>query len=249
MLASFAPDTGGTLVLANGVYGERMAAMLKAHGKPHLLQQQGWLEAVDLAARRDAGSRQPEHHAPGHGSSRNHHGTTERPGSDWRAVPGPRTAAAARWRQQLWRREAPRVKPGIWRRSRPPPTSACMRCRVFPSCWLARSEVAQRRAAGAAASISNLHAYHKGQHGDGFSPFTQAVQVAFALREALAELAEGRRLAGARRALLGSVRVLVHAALDRAGVRTLLDPAEYSLGTLVLRAAGAGVVPRRFTMH
>ena len=36
----------------------------------------------------------------------------------------------------------------------------------------------------------DLFAYHKGQHGDGYSPFTPAVQAAFALREALAELDE-----------------------------------------------------------
>ncbi len=35
MLASFAPDTGGTLVLANGVYGERMAKMLTAFREFH----------------------------------------------------------------------------------------------------------------------------------------------------------------------------------------------------------------------
>ena len=33
MLASFAPDERTTLVVANGVYGERMAAILEAHRK------------------------------------------------------------------------------------------------------------------------------------------------------------------------------------------------------------------------
>ena len=37
MLASFAPDDGATLVVANGVYGERMARMLDAHRPPHRL--------------------------------------------------------------------------------------------------------------------------------------------------------------------------------------------------------------------
>ena len=50
MLATFAPDDGGTLVLANGVYGERMAAILDAHGKPHELLQREWVEPLDLEA-------------------------------------------------------------------------------------------------------------------------------------------------------------------------------------------------------
>ncbi|MCL1817384.1 MAG: aminotransferase class V-fold PLP-dependent enzyme, partial [Spirochaetaceae bacterium] len=50
MLQSFAPRGGKTLVVANGIYGERMAAMLKAQGKPHTLLKGPWPEAVNLAA-------------------------------------------------------------------------------------------------------------------------------------------------------------------------------------------------------
>lgn len=50
MLASLTPVSGlPTLVLANGVYGERMASMLERQGKPLEVLRQDWLEALDLA--------------------------------------------------------------------------------------------------------------------------------------------------------------------------------------------------------
>lgn len=39
-----------SLVVANGVYGERMAAMLKAQGKPHEVVSAPWTNGMDLAA-------------------------------------------------------------------------------------------------------------------------------------------------------------------------------------------------------
>lgn len=50
MLSTFAPVNGCTLVLSNGVYGERMLAMLQAQGKPCLALSQRWGEAIDLSA-------------------------------------------------------------------------------------------------------------------------------------------------------------------------------------------------------
>lgn len=44
------PHGSKSLVVANGVYGERMAAMLKAQGKPHEVVSSGWTGAMDLAA-------------------------------------------------------------------------------------------------------------------------------------------------------------------------------------------------------
>ena len=60
MLASLAPSTGTTLVVANGVYGERMAKILAAHRKPHELLQQEWTAPIDLQAVTDRLDAQPE---------------------------------------------------------------------------------------------------------------------------------------------------------------------------------------------
>lgn len=48
MLSSLAMNNGNTLVLANGIYGERMAKILKTHEKPYTLLQGDWLEPIDL---------------------------------------------------------------------------------------------------------------------------------------------------------------------------------------------------------
>jgi 2-aminoethylphosphonate-pyruvate transaminase len=73
----------------------------------------------------------------------------------------------------------------------------------------------------------DLHAYHRSQHGDGFSPFTQAVQVAFALREALAEHEEGGGWEARLRIFRGRA-ARIAATLAGLGVTPMLSPSEYS---------------------
>lgn len=48
MLGSLVPRTGRTLVVANGVYGERAADILAAQGKPYSMTRTEWTEPVDL---------------------------------------------------------------------------------------------------------------------------------------------------------------------------------------------------------
>ncbi len=48
MLGSLVPADGKTLVLANGAYGERMAAILQAQQKPFEMVHCEWTEAIDL---------------------------------------------------------------------------------------------------------------------------------------------------------------------------------------------------------
>lgn len=48
MLATFAPRDAATLVISNGVYGERMALMLDCQGKPFFESRQAWGAALDL---------------------------------------------------------------------------------------------------------------------------------------------------------------------------------------------------------
>ncbi len=60
MVSSLAPRDGTTLVAANGVYGERIAAMLAAQRKPHRLVRSEWLDPIDLeAVRRALGDDRP----------------------------------------------------------------------------------------------------------------------------------------------------------------------------------------------
>ena len=50
MLATLAPSDGHTLVASNGVYGERMAEMLRRQSKPHTQISAAWEAPVDIAA-------------------------------------------------------------------------------------------------------------------------------------------------------------------------------------------------------
>jgi 2-aminoethylphosphonate-pyruvate transaminase len=85
-----------------------------------------------------------------------------------------------------------------------------------------------RGPAPAAGSVYlDLFDYHRAQHGAGFSPFTQAVPLAFALNEALAELCEQGGWQ-ARREMYRYRAERVSGTLTGCGVRTLIDPAEYS---------------------
>jgi 2-aminoethylphosphonate-pyruvate transaminase len=87
---------------------------------------------------------------------------------------------------------------------------------------LASDALWQRKPAAAGSVYLDLRAYHAGQHGNGFSPFTLPVQIAFALQEALVEHAEQ----GGAPARLSSYRrraERVRAALLAAGVAPLLD--------------------------
>jgi 2-aminoethylphosphonate-pyruvate transaminase len=48
MLSTFAPRDGATLIVSNGVYGERMAAMLEQQGKPYVSVASPWTEPINL---------------------------------------------------------------------------------------------------------------------------------------------------------------------------------------------------------
>lgn len=48
IIGSLAPRNGKTLVVANGVYGERIASMLEIQGKPYVLVKSAWPEPMDV---------------------------------------------------------------------------------------------------------------------------------------------------------------------------------------------------------
>src|SRR5262245_38886050 len=49
-MLSVIPKAGNCLVVANGVYGERMASMLRAQGKRHEVVSSAWTSGMDVAA-------------------------------------------------------------------------------------------------------------------------------------------------------------------------------------------------------
>ena len=225
MLAAFAPEEGGTLVVANGVYGERMTRMLAAHGRPHQVLQYGWTKAVDVGAVEAALARNPRitHLAIVHLE------TTTGRRNDLDAVGRLcRARGVTLLLDAVSSFGALPVESTAWNLGALAATAnKCLHGAPGLSFVLASDALWQRKAAVTGSVYLDLHAYHVGQHGNGFSPFTLPVQIAFALREALAEHAEQGGTA-ARFALYRARADRTCAALAVAGVTPLLDAAAYS---------------------
>jgi 2-aminoethylphosphonate-pyruvate transaminase len=175
MLATFAPDERRTLVIANGIYGERMARMLAAHGKPHRVLRHEWTNAVDVQAlERVLGEDSTISHV-----ASSHETTTAlmRPPA---GVCSCSTVSSTVAQECNLRRGA----------------GTANKCRGAPASFVASWSAAPSRAG------SILRPAHHRQHGDGFSPFTRCRT---SLTRALAEHRElARRGAKPRAAVIGA---------------------------------------------
>ncbi len=222
MLATFAPSESATLVVANGVYGERMARMLKAQGKPHRALEHGWVQAVDLAgiAKALEQAERITHLAVVHLET-----TTGRL-NDLDAIGGLcRERGVTLLLDAVSSFGAERIEAEAWNLGALAATAnKCLHGAPGLSFVLATDALWQRQSVTVGGVYLDLRAYHAGQHGDGFSPFTLPVQVAFALQEALIEHAE-QGGAPARLAMYRQRADRVRTALLAAGVAPLLDAA------------------------
>lgn len=225
MLAAFAPADARTLVLANGVYGERMARILESHGRAHTLLKHEWTAAPDLAAVAAALEADP---GITHVAAVHHETTTGRLNDIDALGALCRTRNVGLLLDAVSSFGAERIAGADWNLAALAATAnKCLHGVPGLSFVLARDALWAAPPAAPVSVYFDLHGYHRAQHGDGFSPFTQAVQVAFALREALAELAEQGGWAARRDTYLLRARRIA-AALAAHGVTTLLPPDEYS---------------------
>lgn len=190
MLASFAPakSQGATLVLANGVYGERMAKMLRAHRKPCVLLQGEWTAPIDL----DAVIGMLDEHPEVTHIATVHHETTTGRLNDMDAL----GALCVRRGLDLlldgvssFGAEA--IKADAWNLAAVAGTAnKCLHGVPGLSFVVGRNRLWEQPAPSVGSVYLDLYGYYAGQYAEGYSPFTQSVQVAFALREALLELEE-----------------------------------------------------------
>ena len=220
MLATFAPMEGGTLVVANGVYGERMARMLKAQGKPHRVLEHGWVQAIDPLGIVRALDQSPEltHIAVVHLET-----TTGRL-NDLDAIGRLcRERGITLLLDAVSSFGAERIEGEAWNLGALAATAnKCLHGAPGLSFVLASETEWRRESAPAGSVYLDLRLYHAGQHGSGFSPFTLPVQVAFAFQEALQEHADQGGVA-ARYASYRERAERVREALASAGVTPLLD--------------------------
>ena len=226
MVGSLVPADGKALVVANGVYGERIAAMFEAQRKPFELVRAPWTGEMDLAevARRLEADRGISHVAAIH-----HETTTgrlnrmdalgklcreHRVGLLLDAVSsfGGEELRFADWNLEACAATANKCLHGV-------PGMAFV---------LARKSAFAERRSGATSLYLDLFRHH--QHAaSGYPPFTPAVHALYALQEALRELEE----TGGWRARHERYRALsrrVMGGLRELGVELLLEaPEVYSV--------------------
>ena len=227
MLASFAPATGegATLVIANGVYGERMAKILRAHRKPSELLQGEWTDPIDI----DTTAAWLDQHPEITHIATVHHETTTGRLNDMDAL----GALCVRRGLELlldgvssFGAEA--IKADEWNlRAVAGTANKCLHGVPGLAFVVARKRLWEREAPLVGSVYLDLYSYYAGQYAEGFSPFTQSVQVAFALREALLELEEAGGWRARRRSYIERA-ARVHQALKQHSVGLLLREEECS---------------------
>jgi 2-aminoethylphosphonate-pyruvate transaminase len=224
MLQSFAPRDARTLVVSNGVYGERMANMLRMQGKPYVCTEGEWLEAIDMTTVNTLLAQYPDVQAV----AVVHHETTTGRLNDLTELG---ELCKARGLDLLLDAvssfAAEDIEFDAWNIGAVAATAnKCLHSVPGLSFVLARQELWQRSSQAGSVYL-DMHSYHKAQHANGFSPFTQSVQPAFALDVALDELAQSGGWEQ-RGATYGARAERIAATLDGLGIQTLLPRDQYS---------------------
>jgi 2-aminoethylphosphonate-pyruvate transaminase len=223
MVASLVPREGTAIVAANGVYGERIAAMLSAQGKAHRLVRADWLAGIDVAGVRAAlGTGRASAVIAVH-----HETTTGRLNQldeigrlcDEADVPLLLDAVSSFGGEAIdWQGWHLGAVAGT--------ANKCLHGVPGIAFVLADRELLRARLGSSPSVYLDLQRYHREQT-TGFSPFTQAVHACFALDEALDELAD----AGGwrpRRDLYRRRTARVREGLASLGIRALLRPEDNS---------------------
>src|SRR5262245_43200919 len=218
MVGSFVPRQGHALVVANGVYGERMAAMLAAQGKTAHITRAAWTEPMNMVAAEQLLTTESR---ITHVLAVQHETTTGRL-NDLAAL----GALCRRFDKPLLLDAvssfgAEELDFENWNLAACAATAnKCLHGAPGVSFALARRD-ALGAESGAPSLYLDLFRYYAEQE-KGSTPFTMPVQVCYALAEALRELedAGGWR---ARRAHYAALSDQVFAGLQAQGVEPLLD--------------------------
>ena len=218
---SLVPREGAnTLVVSNGVYGERAAAMLAAQGKAHLVIASAWTEPIDFAAVEKALASGTFDHV-----FAVHHETTTGRLNDIDKL----GALCMQYRAPLLLDAVSsfageRIRFAEWNLLACAATAnKCLHGVPGIAMVLAQERAFAERKSGAASVYLDLFRYQKEQR-SGFSPFTQSVQVLYGLEQALIELsAQGGWEARHRR--YRELTMRVRSSLAKFGITTFLEDA------------------------
>jgi len=233
LLDSLVPRDGKVLVVQNGVYGERIAAILQAHGKPHVPLRAEWTSAIDLPAveRALAADRAITHVAAVHNET-----TTGRLNDIAALGRICREAGKPLLLDAVSSFGGEELDFEAWNLAALASTAnKCLHGAPGICFVLARSALLDG-ASGATTLYLDLQRYRREQR-QGWSPFTQATHVMRALREALCELEEQGGWK-ARQAHYRALSTRVRSGLRELGVDALL--ADEACSSMI----GAFALPR-----
>jgi 2-aminoethylphosphonate-pyruvate transaminase len=225
MLATFAPRNSTTLVVANGVYGERMARILAEYERPHEVIRAEWTAPIDLgqiAARLDDDGGISHvvavHHETTTGRLNDIAGLGElcRQRGTSMLLDSVSAFGAEELRFDDWNVEAMAAT-----------ANKCLHGVPGIAFVVAKRKSLAPAEQGAGSVYLDLRPYYETQHGDGYAPFTLAVQSAFALDVALEEFERSGGWRG-RLARYREIAGRVGAHLEQAGVSAMLRPEERS---------------------
>lgn len=220
MLGSLVPKDGAALVVANGVYGERAAAMLDAQHKRHTILRAEWTAPMLV----DGAERALATGAFSHVVAVHHETTTGRLNDvaalgalcKEHGVPMLLDAVSSFGGEAIrfdeWNLEGCAATANKCLHGVPGIAFVLARRRAFEP----------PRASGATSVYLDLFRYRKEQ-ASGFSPFTQSVHAMFALDEALRELDDAGGWTK-RHARYRAITERVATALRELGVEPLLEP-------------------------
>lgn len=224
MLSSFIPTHGKALVVANGVYGDRMATMIKAHGKPIETVNSPWHQDLNLAA---VETHLKQDKTITHVVTVHHETTTGRLNNIARLgqlcqqfevsllLDGVSSFGVEKIDFKNWNIEACAAT-----------ANKCLHGVPGLSFVLAKSSTFQTRSSAATTLYLDLYRYQKEQI-TGYSPFTQAVHVSYAFQAALQEFLE---IGGwsARQKSYSLLSQQIRQGLQELGIKLLLDESAYS---------------------
>jgi 2-aminoethylphosphonate-pyruvate transaminase len=186
MVGSLVERSSTSLVLANGVYGERIAAMLARQSKPSEFVRSPWEQGIDL----DKAAAVLKTGRIGAVLAVHHETTTGRLNAVAELGALCRAAGVPLYLDAVSSFGGESIRFDDWNLEACAATAnKCLHGAPGVSFVLARRSVFETRPSAATSVYLDLHRYEREQRA-GYSPFTQAVHVLRALREALAELDE-----------------------------------------------------------
>jgi 2-aminoethylphosphonate-pyruvate transaminase len=225
MLSTLVPQDSKALVVTNGVYGERMAKMVTAHGKKIEVITSQWHEPMNLL---EVENRLIEDSSITHVIAVHHETTTGRLNDVAKLGQICKRKNVALLLDCVSSFGAEAIEFDAWNLEACAATAnKCLHGVPGISFVLVKRAVFESRSSAAGNLYLDLYPYYKEQQ-QGYSPFTQAVHVSYALHEALIELEE----VGGQPARYRHYHTLaqkIRQGLKPLGIETFLNEQDYSI--------------------